>query len=438
MPFVRPLTLAASLAAIGLACPFPSCAAEAPPPWSPPPLEVTLDQALRLAVTRSPELRARHAEVDVARARLVTAGTIPFNPELTFSGGHRDMPDDESTDHAIELSQEIELGGKRKHRKEAAEADVAAAEARFDRASQLLAARVSLAFTDALRTRDLLAIAETDVELARSSADVARKRLDAGAGTDIEVNLAVATHARAERRRQQAMADAGAAWFVLAESIGLPPAEARQAVGDLTAPDAMELDLAELLELARTRRADLLALQRELVAAEARVRLAHAEGAPNLRVGAFHETEADDDITGVSVGIALPIFNRNRGGVLEAKASRERASWEAVALERTIEREIAESWSMLRAAEAAANRFDEDVVGSFEENLRLLRRSFEAGKIGVSDVLLFRREFLDAQRESVESRADARRARVLVDFAAGALGLPDVLATRPAGEEEFR
>jgi cobalt-zinc-cadmium efflux system outer membrane protein len=388
------------------------------------PAEVTLEQALQLASRRSPELQARRAEVEQARARVVTAGTPAFDPELGVSAGHRDSSGGSTIDRGIELSQELELGGKRRQRKAAASAEAGAAEARFARSSQVLAARVALAFADALRTRDLLAIAETDVELAGSSAEVARKRLEAGAGTDIEVNLAVAAGARAERRRQQALAATEAARFVLAEAIGLPPGEAPAPIGDLAPPGAAGLELDPLLAVARARRADLEALRRDLSAAEARVRLARAEGAPDLRVALFHETEADDDVTGLRLGIGLPVVHRSRGAVLEAGAAGERARWEATALERSIEREVAESWSSLRAAEAAAGRFDDEVVGSFEENLRLLRRSFEAGKIGVSEVLLFRREFLDAQRESIESRADARRARVLVDFAAGTLELP--------------
>lgn len=402
------------------------------------PDEVTLEEALLLAAELSPELRARRAEVEQARARVVTARTPAFNPELSVSAGRRDAPDGSTTDRGIELSQEIELGGKRRHRKAVAEAEVAAAEARFERASQVLAARISLAFADALRTRELLLIEETDIELASTSAGIARKRVEAGAGTDIEVNLAVATTARAERRRQQAIAAAEAAGFVLAEAIGVAPSQAPRAVGTLTTPDAVALELEPLLELARTRRADLEALRRDLRAAEERVKLARAEGAPNLRVGLFHDREeGTDEITGVSVGIGIPLFNRNRGGVLEARAGGERAKWEATALERSIEREVAESWSLLRAAQAAVGRFEEDVVGSFEENLRLLRRSFEAGKIGVSEVLLFRREFLDAQRESVESRSDARRARVLVDFAAGTLELPDHAITHAQEVEDL-
>lgn len=395
-------------------------------PPLPAPLDgLTLDEALRLAAELSPELQARRAEADEARARLVTARTPAFNPELSVSAGRRDSPGGSTTDRGVELSQEIELGGKRRHRNAVAEAEVGATEARFERASQVLAARISLAFADALRTRELLLIEATDIELASTSAEVARKRLEAGAGTDIEVNLAIATSARAERRRQQALAAAEAARFVLAEAIGVPPLEAPEPIGALTTPDAVDLDLEPLLDLARARRADLEALRRDLRAAEERVKLARAEGAPNLRIGLFHDREeGTDEITGVSVGIGIPIFNRNQGGVLEARAGGERARWEATALERTIEREVAESWSLLRAAQAAAGRFEQDVVGSFEENLRLLRRSFEAGKIGVSEVLLFRREFLDAQRESVESRSDARRARVLVDFAAGTLELP--------------
>lgn len=403
------------------------------------PAEVTLDEALRLAAERSPELHARRAEVDQALARVVTAKTVAFNPEVSVSVGRRNSPGDSNTDSGIEVSQEIELGGKRRHRKAVAEAEVASAEARYERASQLLAARIALAFADSLRTRELLLIEETDVELATTSAGVARKRLVAGAGTDIEVNLAVATGARAERRRQQALAASEAARFVLAEAIGISPSDAPTPVGALTAPEPVSVELDALLILARARRSDLEALRRDLAAAEARVRLARAEGAPNLRVGLFHDREeGTDEITGVTVGIGIPLFNRNRGGVLEARAGGERARWEATALERVIEREVAEAWSSLRAAQASAGRFEEEVVGSFQENLRLLRRSFEAGKIGVSEVLLFRREFLDAQRESVEARSDARRARVLVDFAAGTLALPDHPSSRPEIPEAAR
>lgn len=419
------IVLLASTAGVGAAPPTDN--ADVPPIIASEgqvPAAVTLDEALSLAAERSPELQARRAEVEEARARIVTARTPAFNPELSASAGNRDSPGGSTTDRGVALSQEIELGGKRRHRRAVAEAEFSAAEARFERASQVLAARIALAFTDVLRTLEVVRIEETDVELANSSADVARKRLEAGAGTDIEVNLSVATRARAERRRQQALAAADAARFVLSEAIGLSPSTAPTAVGELVTPEPSEFELDALLSLAKSRRADLEALRRDVRAAEERVKLARSEGAPGLRIGIFHDAEVDDDIIGVSIGIGLPVVNRNRGGILEARAGDERARWEATALERVIEREVAEAWSSLRAAQSAASRFEDEVVGSFEENLRLLRRSFEAGKIGVSEVLLFRREFLDAQRESVESRADARRARVLVDFAAGTLELP--------------
>ena len=440
MPRVRALAVAAGLWAVVAAAPCPAAsAADGSPPEAATsaPRMVTLDDALCLASEQNPELRVRLAEVEQARARVISAGTIAFNPELRMSAGRRDSPGGSTTDRGIELSQEIELGGKRRQRKAVAEADLSAAEARFERSTQVLATRIALAFTDSLRTRELLLIEEADIELASTSAEVARKRLEAGAGTEIEVNLAVATRARADRRRQQALAASEAARFVLAEAMGVSPTDAPMPLGELTAPQAVTLDLETLLGLARSRRSDLEALRRDLVAAEARVRLARAEGAPNLRLGLFHDREEGDvEISGVSASIGIPLFNRNRGGVLDARAGSERARWEATQLSRAIEREVAESWSSLRAAQVAAGRFEEEVVGSFEENLRLLRRSFEVGKIGVSELLLFRREFLDAQRESVESRADARRARVLVDFAAGTIELPDHALTHATATED--
>ena len=82
------------------------------------PRRLTLPQALDEAIARSPVLRARQAEVEQAHARLTTARTYPFNPEIGVWTADRDGAERSTTDRGVELGQEIELGGKRRRRGE--------------------------------------------------------------------------------------------------------------------------------------------------------------------------------------------------------------------------------------------------------------------------------------------------------------------------------
>ena len=397
-------------------------AAKDPPGW-------TLPEALENAFAHSPALGARRAELAEVASGLLTAGTYPFNPELEIEAADRSGPDGSATDRGIAIAQELELAGQRRKRVAAASAEAAAAEAAFLREQRLLAARVEAAFADAVRNRELLRVAATDAALARDFLDYSRRRLDAGAASQIEVNLARATSGRAERSSQLAQAAYAAARNVLAEVVGLEltvsdPTVAPEPLGDLPASDSALPPLSELLELALENRADLESFRRERQAAQARVRLALAERFPNLRVGGFYQREeGTDTIFGAALAISLPLFNRNQGAIARTEATVERVSQENAALRLTVRQEVATAHANLRAARAAAEFLRAEVVGTLEENVDLLQRSFAAGKIGATEVVIFRREFVASQREYVEAVADAWLARITLDLATGRLDI---------------
>ena len=65
------------------------------------------------------------------------------------------------------------------------------------------------------------------------------------------------------------------------------------------------------------------------------------------------------------------------------------------------------------------------------ESLGLLERSFTAGKMGLSDLLVFRRELIEARREHIEATAEAWMARIALDLAVGTLPVPMPGAPQP-------
>ena len=268
-PIVRPDRLrrwrrVGAFALASLAAPL---AAQTPDPPLASGGSITLEQALTLAFERSPMVRESAARVALAEGVLLGARTYPFNPVLEAERASRDDGQERTSDREIALSQEIEIAGQRGKRVASASAAAEAARAAFDRSRQELATRVASAFATVLRARELATLAAFEREVAAELAAFEQRRLDAGAGTLIDLNVTRAAEGRAERRVALARADEAAARAALAEVLALPVAELPFVAGTL--PDAWPAPpaLAELERLALDRRSDLLALRSEVEAA---------------------------------------------------------------------------------------------------------------------------------------------------------------------------
>lgn len=383
------------------------------------PRRLTLQQALDEGMARSPILRARQAEVEQVRARMITARTYPFNPEFGAAAAHRYGAGRSTTDRGVELGQDIELGGKRRRRVELARAELDAAESQLQREERLLSAQIEVAFIEALRARELLDVEQANIELARTLTEVARKRLDRGAATQIEVNLALAQMGRDERTFYLAQGTHSQARAFLAETIGLDPAAPPEASGKLDVPSAGLPPLTELVDSALGDRQDLKSFRHTLRAAQAQRKVAKRQVIPDLHVGAFFSREESTDrVLGGAIGIDIPLFNRNRGAIAEAEAVQRQAQAEVDATEIQVRQQVASAVSRYQAAASSVQGFKQ-VLGNLRENLDLLQRSLEAGKIGWVEILVFRRAFTDAQRDYVETLADARLAAVELKLASG-------------------
>ncbi len=405
------------LVAIGV-----SSTSAAVPDTGPP--EFTLDRAISQALVGSPALQARRAEVREAEAGLVAARTYPLNPELEIAAAERDGLIESSTDSAIVISQELEIARQRKKRVAVATENLEAARSQFRRETRLLIAEVQAAFAASLRTRELVDIAETDADLTRQLLRFSERRLEEGAGTQVGLNLARATAGQAERALRLAQSAYAAARAGLAQAIGLEADKDLMPLGELPVPDALPASLEDLIESALVNRADVEALQRSTLAAQNAVPLSKALAVPNLRLGAFYEEEEYDKISGLSLTIPLPLFNRNQGGIAEAEATADRLIAEVSAAELAVRREVTEAFASYEFAREAATSLRDLVVGTLEGNLELLQRALEAGKIDAADVLVFRREFVEGQRQFIEALFEAQAARVALDLATGRIQLP--------------
>lgn len=384
---------------------------------------LTLAEARDLALERSPALRAARAEVAREEGRLVTARTWPYNPEATVESAARSGALESSTDLGFELSQEVEIGGQMGARIRVARSGLEAARQRLVRERLVVLASVEQAFGAVLAARARTELADADLALTRRLFEFEERRLEAGAGTQLEVNVARSAVGRAMRNVEEAWAELVATRASLATVAGIPAGQLPVVEGELAAATTLPR-LPLLVERLLETRADLAALRSEVVQRENTVTLARRDVVPNLGLGAFSRSEEGDDIVGGAVSIAIPVFNRNQGEIAVARAEVELAESALARAELEAIEELTSAHAHLAAALSSVRALEQHVVQPLDETLMLLERSLEAGKIDATRVLLLRRELIDGQREAIEALEELWKARATLALAAGA---PEIL-----------
>jgi len=379
---------------------------------------LSLVEARSLALDHSPLLQRARAQVDTARGDLQSAQTFPNNPSIEIEAANRSGADGDSTDEGIAVSQEFEIGGQRSIRTEVASAGVAAAEARYRGVEIELLVRVENAFAAVLAARERADLAESDLELTRRLLDFENRRLEAGAGTQLEVNVAKSAVGRAIRNREEALASVTAARAGLANALGMRVDELPPVGGSLTSRVVIP-DLPSVMARSLDERPELAALTSEIDQRRHAEALARRMRVPNLELGVFKSSEEGDDIAGGALSIAVPLFNRNKGEIAVARGEIVVAETTLAQAELDVRQEVAAAHAHLAAAAASVRALDDLVVEPLDETLRLLERSFEAGKIDAMQVLLLRREVIDGRRDAIDAREELWNARADLALAAG-------------------
>jgi multidrug efflux system outer membrane protein len=378
------------------------------------------------ALSRSPDVREAAALVRLARARMrEQEGT---NWPVGGAAGRVDrsrtqavltVADANLFDAGVDASWEVDIFGARS-------AAIAAARADFARERSLrrltlvsVAAEVVLAYADIRGTQTRLTVARDNVANQESAAALTEQLLNAGRGTQLDVDRANALLELTRASIPPLVAAESAAIYRLGVLVGVPP----QALAtDLRVPDVLPtppdaLGIGEPITLLR-RRPDVAAAESAVLAASARAGVAAADLFPRLvlnggiGVQAFSVGTASNRGLqfGLGLGVTLPFleWNRIRQRILAADAAAEIAvaDYERTALfaleeaERAItgyvqERERFRHLDLAaRSARAAAD---------------LARQRYQLGVDNFLTVLDAERVRLDAEDRLAQSRVEVTR-----------------------------
>jgi outer membrane protein, heavy metal efflux system len=389
------------------------------------PLKLSLEQAVKLALERNLEFKAKREELGIAEGRSIHANLLlQRNPELDGDIGNRRLKKPENgfnrnlPQGGLSLMQEFEIAGQPLYRRQAARENLEKVKFEIGDFERTLRFRVADAFLKLLNSESKIKQAERIVELRSRLYDASKTRLSLGdipeaqvILSEFELNRAKSDLISLQREREELLSR-------LKTELALEDDSRFEIQGELSRTSPA-FSLQELIKSAFDRRPDLAASERERRVAEAEEQLARAERIPNIRFGAFYERDDKDNIVGGKISVPLPLFDRNQGELREALARKSIANLNYLSRRQALEREIRAAYNKFRLAERDISLYPEDSLKRFDENLDLNQRAYQEGQIDLADAILFQNQVIEARQKFIDALTNYNLAVAELKFQAG-------------------
>lgn len=370
----------------------------------------TLEDSIRRVVEIAPEIRGAQAAVSARQGALEQAGAWP-NPQIELRADDRIGKDEATggTDFTqFAISQPLPLSGRLGHRKDAAGAalDAARAERRYQQLR--LETDVAQRYHTLQLAAQSLRLAEQRLQTADELQNIGHRRTQAGDLSDLErLRLDLIREAaqqgldKAEGAYNEALSQFRAYLGLSVESISqLTPL---QPFGPIPALERLQAGLADhpALRAARHR----------VEAARSEVSLARAERLPDPNLRLFRERDFLNgrrrDVTGIGIGITLPLWDRNSGRIGEAKAQVIEGQSELLALERDLSSRLQQSYLHLKHLVEQGERYRTQVFQPAQRVFDLTRKAFASGEVEILSLIDANDTYFDANARYLELLQEA-------------------------------
>jgi outer membrane protein, heavy metal efflux system len=385
--------------------------------------QLTLGEAVSLALRENPTVRAKEFERQSVSANEITAGLRP-NPTAEFRG-EQFTPGGSSgaaiTQYTLSIGQPIELGGKRQRRVDSARAATRVTGYELADLRRQTVFQVKKSFTDILIARDTLALAEENLKTLDELERVQRFREEKGDISQLDLLRIQVQRFAFERDALDARQAMRAAKIAL-RAVTSPDRVGGdfEVVGDLTYRD-VSYSQTELYRLVMQNRPDIRAAEAAREKARADVNLARANAWWDITPQIEYQRIGPDNTIGFGISLPIRIFDRNQGEIARTRADvlRANATREAVAIQALADVDAA--LSTLRSEAEKVKVLTDSYLPKARQTRDTVEYAYRRGGISLLD-------FLDAQRSYRETALEYLRAlgnhRIAVYQLEAAVGSP--------------
>jgi cobalt-zinc-cadmium efflux system outer membrane protein len=397
-----------------------------------PSAEVTLDDAIRMALQHNHALQALRSTIQQSLAEEITANLRP-NPTLGLDAQYLPIfqPNQFSSEYIDQQAQFdagvgylFERGKKRQHRLQAARDQTAVVRSQVSDSERQLVFNVGQQFVDVLLAESTLEFAEQDLDSFQKTVDISNERFRVG-------DLSEGDFLKIKLQLLQFQTDVSAA--KLAKLQGL--AALRQLLGFESVPDDYDVqgnldyqpvrsDMSGLKSLAAINRPDLRAAQQAVVAAESQLALQKANGKMDV-TGTFNYTHT----SGVSSGaffynMPLPIFNRNQGEIERARYAITQTQEQASETAQQVSTDVVQAYENLSSNDQIIKLYQGGYVDQAKQSRDISEYAYRKGAASLLDYLDSERTYRANQLAYRQALANYMLALEQMRQAVGTRNLP--------------
>lgn len=384
-----------------------------------------LDEAevVAIALTLSPDLRAKRLEIGQAQALLISAGLWP-NPEMGVglkfgvagaSGYNLDA------DALFQLLRP----GERSARKAAAQARVAEVNADIVAEEFATVAEVRTQRVRVLVAEQAVKLFEEELNLRQRARDLVRRQRQLGDASELEVSTADLELAEVRRDQRKAETALGAERLELNRLLGLSPeyvlrlTESGQPLKIIVFADVSD---EELDQRVMSGRLELRAAEAAYRRSEQELRLAIQGQYPRIGIGPAFERELEGDSAfGPALSLELPLLNRNQAEIAAARAERDQRRAQYSALLHRLRSQAFAARAALQRARFEVETQEKEVLPQVERNQQLFEGAFGRRDVNIFDWITAQQRAVRSRREYLESLERYRAAATAFEAATGML-----------------
>lgn len=392
----------------------------------------------RMALAGNPTLGQAEAAIRAAEGRRVQAGLLP-NPVIGYAGeelAFRALG--EKSEHLGFIEQTIPLGGKlRKSRAIMAQEKIRTEQTAVIQRQRILNG-VRVLYYRALGAQQLVEVRTELARLAQEAVKVTDELFNLGQADRPDAAQILIEAERAQLDLLMAENERARVWQELAAVTDNPFLKPAPLQGTL-AGNLPALEQESLLQQLLSHSPEIKRAQAGIERARAAQARARAEVAPDLylRGGFGYNRELlEKEIpnagrTGpeaqVEVGLRLPLWNRNQGGIAAAGAELEIAEREAERVALLLRARFAASFRAYQNALRVATQYEQRIVPQAQHAYDTYRRNFRGMAAAYPQVLIAQRTLFQVRAEYIAALVDTWQNAVLLQgwLLTGALTAPE-------------
>ncbi len=398
-----------------------------------PPRSWNLSSLTLVGFYYSPELKVAEAQLNVARAAIITAAQRPnpsigLGPAYTASAAPSFAP---WAIGAVQINFPIETAGRRGYRIAQARRLADASAIAVGEAAWRVRSAIRAALLNYIIAQRQYRLAQEYESAAERVAQLLQERVNAGESAAPELNLFLANLATARLKAAQARSRVPQALNTLAAAAGVPvSALAKVSIDwpDLAHPPGYaSLTAAEVQKMALLNRLDLRRMLARYDAADDALKLEIARQYPDINLGGGYSWEVNENIFELIPMVTLPLMNHNQGPIAQARAARAEAAAEFLALQQSI---IAQANGALTAYRGALEAYRQGASAAefAQKRLSFTQRAARLGDIDALTLTTTQLQTIIAEQAKLSALVDAQTA----------LGALENALERPLGNGDLK